>query len=144
MDRVELITLTTDIVASHVSNNNVAVGDIGDVVKRVHLALEGLTQQGAIPQEETRQPIVSVRSSVKPDTITCLICGKKQSMLKRHLQASHGMTTEQYRAEFDLPASYPMVAPNYAALRKELAVKIGLGRKPAAKALAKPSQRKSA
>lgn len=140
MDRVELIALTADIVASHVSNNNVPAGDIGDLVTRVHLALEGLTQQSAIPEEETRQPIVSIRSSVKPDALTCLICGKKQSMLKRHLQASHGMTTEQYRAEFDLPASYPMVAPNYAALRKELAVKIGLGRKPAAK----PKRRTSA
>jgi len=125
----ELLTLTADIVAAHLSNNTVAVSDVPTLVQRVHEALAGL---GAAPQPEAParpEPKVSVRSSVKPDSITCLLCGKKQKTLKRHLMTSHGMTPQDYRAEFGLRDDYPMVAPNYAETRRDLAKKIGLGTK---------------
>lgn len=132
MENESLVTLTADIVAAHVSNNNVAIGDVGTLVRQVHNALANLSQPAAA-QQEARQPAVSVRSSIKSDSITCLICGKKQKALKRHLGSAHGLTPAQYRDEFYLPVSYPMVAPEYAEKRRELAKSIGLGRKPGAR-----------
>lgn len=129
MDRTELVTLTADIVASHVSNNNVAISDMPVLVRRVHEALAGLSNPVPSSEPEPRQPIVSVRASVKPDSLTCLICGKKQKALRRHLGSAHDLTPDRYRAEFGLAPTYPMVAADYSKLRQELAVKIGLGRK---------------
>src|SRR5919198_138235 len=113
-----LLTLTADIVAAHVSNNSVAVNDLPNLIQNVHQALSGISTT-APAAEEKPQPAVSVRSSVKPDYITCLECGQKQKMLKRHLSTAHGQT----------PADYPMVAPNYAEQRRTLAKSIGLGTK---------------
>ena len=121
-----LITLTADIVAAHVSNNSVAVSDLPILIANVHGALAGLG--GAAPVPEVKQePAVSVRSSIKPDYIVCLEDGKKLKMLKRHLMTHYQLTPEQYRAKWNLPADYPMVAPNYAEQRRTLAKKIGLG-----------------
>lgn len=123
-----LITLTADIVAAHVSNNSVAVSDLPTLIQNVHSALSGLG--GAPVEPEVKQePAVSVRASVKPDYIVCLEDGKKLKMLKRHLMTHYQMTPEQYRAKWNLPADYPMVAPNYAEQRRTLAKKIGLGTK---------------
>ena len=123
-----LVTLTADIVAAHVSNNSVAVSDLPLLTQNVHGALTGLG--GAAPEPEVKQePAVSVRASVKPDYIVCLEDGKKLKMLKRHLMTHYQMTPEQYRAKWNLPADYPMVAPNYAEQRRTLAKKIGLGTK---------------
>ena len=123
-----LVTLTADIVAAHVSNNSVAVSDLPLLIQNVHGALTGLG--GPAPEPEVKQePAVSVRSSVKPDYIVCLEDGKKLTMLKRHLMTHYQMTPEQYRAKWNLPADYPMVAPNYAEQRRSLAKKIGLGTK---------------
>ncbi|MGN6122446.1 MAG: MucR family transcriptional regulator [Sphingomonas oligoaromativorans] len=121
-----LITLTADIVSAHVSNNSVAVADVPGLIQNVHGAL---TQLGlGAPEPEVKQePAVSIRSSVKPDYIVCLEDGKKLKMLKRHLMTHYQMTPEQYRAKWNLPADYPMVAPNYAEQRRTLAKKIGLG-----------------
>ena len=121
-----LITLTADIVSAHVSNNSVAVADVPSLIQNVH---EALAQLGtAEPEPEVRQePAVSVRASVKPDYIVCLEDGKKLKMLKRHLMTHYQMTPEQYRAKWNLPADYPMVAPSYAEQRRSLAKKIGLG-----------------
>jgi predicted transcriptional regulator len=127
-----LITLTSDIVAAHVSNNSVSVDDLPSLITNVYGALSGLGQ-AAPAVEEKLEPAVSVRSSVKPDYIVCLEDGKKLKMLKRHLMTHYSLTPEQYRQRWNLPADYPMVAPNYAAKRRELAKKIGLGRKPGAK-----------
>lgn len=128
-----LITLTSDIVAAHVSNNDVAVGDLPGLITNVYSALAGLGE--AAPVVENRpEPAVSVRSSVKPDYIVCLEDGKKLKMLKRYLRTNYNMTPEEYRARWSLPADYPMVAPNYAETRRDLAKKIGLGRKPGATA----------
>ncbi len=124
-----LLTLTSDIVAAHVSNNNVEVGEVPELISSVHGALAGLGQN-VETQEERPEPAVSVRASIKPDYIVCLEDGKKLKMLKRYLRTNYDMTPEEYRARWDLPADYPMVAPNYAETRRELAKKIGLGRKP--------------
>ncbi|QZP09658.1 MucR family transcriptional regulator [Caenibius sp. WL] len=132
-----LITLTSDIVAAHVANNNVAVDEVPSLIANVYGALSGLGE--AAPAVEAKpEPAVSLRSSVKPDYIVCLECGKKMKMLKRHLATDHDMTTEDYRARWGLNADYPLVAPNYAKTRRELAKKIGLGRKPGQKRGRKP------
>lgn len=124
-----LITLTSDIVASHVSNNSVAIEDVPTLIGNVYSALSGLGT--AAPAEEPKpEPAVSVRASVKKDHLVCLDCGKKMKMLKRHLATEHAMSPETYRTRWDLPADYPLVAPDYAETRRDLAVKIGLGRKP--------------
>ncbi|MDB5706587.1 MAG: transcriptional regulator [Sphingomonas bacterium] len=123
-----LITLTADIVAAHVSNNSVAVSDLPVLIANVHGALAGLGGSAPVP-EVKQEPAVSIRSSIKPDFIVCLEDGKKLKMLKRHLMTHYQMTPEQYRAKWNLPADYPMVAPNYAEQRRTLAKKIGLGTK---------------
>ena len=123
-----LITLTSDIVAAHVSNNSVAVSDLPLLIQNVHGALSQLSGTPAAP-EVKQEPAVSVRASVKPDYIVCLEDGKKLKMLKRHLMTHYQMTPEDYRTKWNLPADYPMVAPNYAEQRRTLAKKIGLGTK---------------
>lgn len=138
-----LLELTADIVASHLSNNTVAVGDVPTLIRNVHDSLKGLGQVAPEPEPELK-PAVSIRASVKPDYIVCLEDGKKLKMLKRHLMTHYQMTPADYRAKWGLPADYPMVAPNYAEQRKALAVKIGLGRKPAAQPAKKPAARKKA
>ncbi|GGD55632.1 MucR family transcriptional regulator [Croceicoccus mobilis] len=127
-----LITLTSDIVAAHVSNNSVDVADVPTLITNVYSALSGLGET-AVEEETPPEPAVSIRSSVKPDYIVCLEDGKKLKMLKRHLMTHYNMTPEEYRQRWNLPADYPMVAPNYAEKRRELAKKIGLGRKPGAR-----------
>lgn len=126
-----LLDHVADIVTAHVSNNAVSAHDLPGFIHAVHASLARLGQATEIVDEE-RKPAVSVRASVKPDAIACLECGAKLKVLKRHLGSDHGLTPAEYRARWSLPASYPMVAPDYAARRKELAVKIGLGRKPKA------------
>ena len=127
-----LITLTSDIVAAHVANNNVEVSDVPTLIQTVYSALAGLGGEEQ-PKEERPEPVVSVRASVKPDYIVCLEDGKKLKMLKRYLRTNYDMSPEEYRQRWDLPSDYPMVAPNYAEKRRELAKQIGLGRKPGQK-----------
>lgn len=128
----DLIELTAQIVASHVESNRVNIADVSTLIQNVHSALAGLGKPVLEP-EVPQEPAVSVRSSVKPDAITCLECGTKQKMLKRHLRVSHDLTPDGYRSKWKLSPDYPMTAPNYAAQRKELALKSGLGKKPVAK-----------
>jgi predicted transcriptional regulator len=123
-----LLTLTADIVAAHVSNNSVAVNDLPNLIQNVHAALTGISGAGAAPEPKP-EPKVSIRSSIKPDYIVCLEDGKKLKMLKRHLMTHYNMTPEQYRQKWGLAADYPMVAPNYAEQRRNLAKSIGLGTK---------------
>jgi predicted transcriptional regulator len=124
-----LITLTSDIVAAHVSNNDVAVADVPSLITNVYAALANLGETVEV-EEPKPQPAVAIRNSVKPDYIVCLEDGKKLKMLKRYLRTNFDMSPEDYRARWGLPADYPMVAPNYAEKRRDLAKKIGLGRKP--------------
>jgi len=128
-----LITLTSDIVAAHVSNNDVTVADLPGLITNVYTALANLGEAPVV-EEAKPQPAVAVRNSVKPDYIVCLEDGKKLKMLKRYLRTNYNMSPEEYRARWGLPTDYPMVAPNYAEKRRDLAKKIGLGRKPAAPA----------
>ena len=129
MKNEQLVELTADIVSAHVSNNTVAVGDVANLVQRVHEALVTLGQPAPEPQQE-KTPVVSVRASIKPDFLVCMECGRKQKTLKRHLQNAHGMSPDQYRQDYGLPREYPMVAPNYSKRRSEMARAIGLGRRP--------------
>ena len=133
----QLITLTADIVSAHVANNNVAVGDLANLIQQVHSSLAKLSEPQAAPEPEAKTPVVSVRSSVKPDFIVCMECGSKQKMLKRHLQTAHSMSPDQYRQDYGLPKDYPMVAPSYSEQRRTLANSIGLGRKKGEPAKAK-------
>ena len=127
-----LITHTTDIVVSYVSNNSVGADDVSALIKNVYGTLASLGSGGAAA--ETRpEPAVSIRSSVKRDHVVCLEDGKKMKMLKRHLMTDHGLTPDEYRARWGLASDYPMVAPDYAEKRRDLAKKIGLGRKPGQK-----------
>ena len=146
--RGELLALTTEIVAAHVGNNAVSGGDVAALIQTVFDTLSGLGSEEAGPVELT--PAVPIKRSVTDDYIICLEDGKKLKMLKRHLMTAYGMTPEDYRAKWGLKHDYPMVAPNYALKRQELAKKIGLGRKPkpvpapAAKAPARRSKAKVA
>ena len=124
-----LLDHVADIVSAHVSNNSVSANDLPGLIQSVYASLASLGQVPE-PTEEVRIPAVSVRASLKPDAVTCLDCGAKFKMLKRHLGTDHGMTPADYRARWNLPADYPMAAPDYAAMRADLARKNGLGRKP--------------
>ena len=132
-----LLTLTTDIVAAYVSNNNVNVSELGVLISNVYAALAGLGEAETM-EEELPEPAVSIRASIKPDYIVCLEDGRKFKMLKRHLMTNYQLTPDQYRARWGLPADYPMVAPNYSMKRRELAITIGLGRMPGVKRGRKP------
>ncbi|HEY0271023.1 MAG TPA: MucR family transcriptional regulator [Sphingomonas sp.] len=124
----EVLGLTADIVAAHVSNNRVAANEVADLIAQVHAAISGLASPKTIAEPEP-QPAVPIRSSVKHDYIVCLEDGKKLKMLKRYLYTNYKMTPDDYRAKWKLPRDYPMVAPAYADQRRSLAQKIGLGRK---------------
>jgi predicted transcriptional regulator len=124
----EYLELTTEIVAAHVSNNVVNVGDLPHLIQDVYKTLVSVGTSAAIPEKP--KPAVSIKKSVQPDYIICLEDGKKLKMLKRHLKTAYDMTPESYRERWGLSADYPMVAPNYAKHRSALAKKIGLGTKP--------------
>ncbi|HRJ60807.1 MAG TPA: MucR family transcriptional regulator [Azospirillaceae bacterium] len=121
-----LLTLTTQIVAAHVSNNTVAPGDLPTLIDQVYRSLANVGAEPAVA-EERPQPAVPIKKSVTPEYIICLEDGKKLKMLKRHLKTAYDMTPEQYRERWGLPPEYPMVAPNYARQRSSLAKQIGLG-----------------
>lgn len=122
-----IMGLTAKIVASHVSNNPVPVGDLPQMISEVYKTLEVLDAPEPPPAPKP-VPAVSIKKSVTPDFVICLEDGRKLKMLKRHLKTAYNMTPEEYRAKWGLPADYPMVAPNYAKRRQQLAKKIGLGR----------------
>jgi len=123
-----LIELTAEIVAAYVSNNSVAANDLPNVISQVHAALGGTTM---VVDEvvEKQKPAVTVRRSIQNDHLVCLEDGQKYKSLKRHLMTHHGLTPEQYRERWELPADYPMVAPAYAEARSRLAKEMGLGQK---------------
>jgi predicted transcriptional regulator len=126
-NRDDLLALTAKIVAAHVSNNSVALGDLAGLIQQVHQALRGIGSTTATPARP--QPVVPIKRSVMPDYIVCLEDGKKLKMLKRHLKTAYNLSPEQYRERWGLPPDYPMVAPNYAKQRSQLARDLGLGTK---------------
>lgn len=128
IDRAVVLELTTEIVASYVSNNTVEASDLPSVIQNIHKTLQSLGTQAA--KAERPKPAVPIKKSITPDYVVCLEDGKQLKMLKRHLKTAYNMTPDEYRERWGLPADYPMVAPNYAKHRSTLAKKIGLGTKP--------------
>ena len=128
MPQSETLQMAAEVVAAFVSNNPLPKGELPVLIKTIHDALTGLSVgvENAAPSEEPKHPAVSIRKSVTPEYLICLEDGKKFKSLKRHL-GTHGLTPDQYRAKWNLPADYPTVAPNYAAARSALAKAIGLG-----------------
>ena len=124
----ELLKLVSEIVASYVSNNPVPVSELPAMIRSVHATLGGLAGSLAIDAVTSQKPAVTVKKSVTPEYLICLEDGKKLKMLKRDLRSRYGLSPDQYRTKWGLPADYPMVASNYAAQRSEFAKKIGLGR----------------
>ena len=126
----DLLKLASDIVAAYVSNNPVPVSELPSMIKSVHSTLGGLSGATSADMPTAQKPAVTVKKSITPEFIVCLEDGKKLKMLKRHLRTSYDMSPEQYRDRWNLPADYPMVAPNYAKQRSKLAKAIGLGTRP--------------
>lgn len=124
----DLLRMATEIVSAYVGFNNLDAARIPEVIQSVYGSLEALSAGSAARDAAPPRPMVSIRKSITPDYIICLEDGKKLKMLKRHLRTTYGLTPEQYRAKWGLPADYPMVAPNYAAQRSDFAKQIGLGK----------------
>ena len=123
----ELLRMTAKIVASYVGNNSLSADQVSEIIRIVSSALKQLEQGENGADKAAGKPAVPIRRSITPDYIICLEDGRKLKMLKRHLRTTFGMTPDEYRARWGLPADYPMVAPNYAKRRSEFAKKIGLG-----------------
>jgi predicted transcriptional regulator len=124
----EILRLTSEIVAAYVNKNPIPAGELPSIIKSVHGTLGSLSGAGGGEGAAGQKPAVSIKKSITPEYIVCLEDGKKLKMLKRYLRSNYGMTPEEYRAKWGLPADYPMVAPNYAKQRSDFAKKIGLGR----------------
>ena len=125
----ETLAFAAHIVAAYTSKNAISVGDVPALLRSVYAALTGVSS-GTTPETQNLKPAVPVKKSIMPDYIVCLEDGKRLTMLKRYLRSRYKLTPEEYRAKWNLPHDYPMVAPNYAEVRSQLAKKIGLGRKP--------------
>jgi predicted transcriptional regulator len=123
-----LAQLTVEIVSAYVSNNQIASSELAALISAVAGQLSKVGAEPEPPAEEQRGPAVSVRRSLRPDLLVCLVCGQRQKMLKRHLAVRHGLTPPEYRERFGLKPNYPMTAPNYAQRRREVALATGLGR----------------
>lgn len=135
-EQSELIEITTSLVAAYVGGNSIAAADVPGLIRSVHTALAGLGEEIAPADAPSREPAVPVKRSITPDYLICLEDGRKFKSLKRHLRSKYDMSPEQYRAKWGLAQDYPMVAPNYAKARSQLAKQMGLGqggRKPARK-----------
>ena len=130
-----LASFTAEIVSAYVSHNQIATAELAGLISAVAGQLGRIGSEPEQPAEKTVEPAVPVRRSVQPDYLVCLMCGKKQKILKRHLAVEHDLTPQKYREIFALRSDYPMAAPNYTQRRRELAVQIGLGqpKKPARK-----------
>ncbi len=123
----DYIELAADIVAAYVSNNSVPSTDLSSLINDVYAALQRIRSGAVEPPAEAPKPAISVKKSITPDYIICLEDGKRFKSLKRHLRTQYDLSPEQYREKWGLPADYPMVAPNYAKARSELAKEMGLG-----------------
>ncbi|MGC5843945.1 MucR family transcriptional regulator [Mesorhizobium abyssinicae] len=139
----EIVSLTADIVSAYVSNNPIPAAGLPDLIASIHSSLTGVRQPTAA-EPPKQEPAVNPRRSVFPDYIICLEDGKKFKSLKRHLNVHYGLTPHEYREKWGLDASYPMVAPSYAAQRSALAKAAGLGRKPGAKPTKKAAAKRKA
>ncbi|KQY84701.1 MULTISPECIES: MucR family transcriptional regulator [unclassified Brevundimonas] len=133
-DNAQLLEMTADIVSAYVGNNNVQATEVPGLISSIHAALTQVSNGAVEPEPEVKDPAVPVRKSITPDFLICLEDGRKFKSLKRHLRTKYNMSPEEYRAKWGLAKDYPMVAPNYAKARSDLAKSMGLGqggRKPA-------------
>lgn len=129
IDAKDLQAFTAKVVSSYVGNNVVSVADIPALIQAVQAAFQRLGDDSAPAARDELVPAVPIKKSVTPEHIICLEDGKKLKMLKRHLNTVYNLSPDEYRAKWGLPADYPMVAPNYAKARSEMATRLGLGRK---------------
>jgi predicted transcriptional regulator len=127
-DSATLAEVTAEIVSAYVANNKIAAADVGPLITAVASQMAKIGSPAEPPEEEKPEPAVSIRRSIQPDHLLCLVCGKPQKILKRHLAVQHELTPVEYRARFELRPDYPMIAPNYAQQRREVALKLGLGK----------------
>ena len=133
-EKPELLEMTADIVSAYVGNNTVSAETLPSLIANIHAALSQVTTGAVEPEPEPKEPAVPIRKSIAPDYLICLEDGRKFKSLKRHLRTKYDMSPEEYSTKWGLPKDYPMVAPNYAKARSELAKSMGLGqggRKPA-------------
>ena len=128
MSNADILVLTSDIVASHVANNAATLDELPIIIEQVFYSLKNLEGGTTLAETNNLRPAVAIKKSITPDYIICLEDGKKLKMMKRHLNSKFGLTPDAYRQKWGLPSDYPMVAPNYADRRRELAKEIGLGR----------------
>ena len=126
-DKTELLEMTADIVSAYVGNNSVAANDLPALIANIHAALSTVSTGVVEVEPEIKEPAVPIRKSISPDFLICLEDGRKFKSLKRHLRTKYDMSPEEYRAKWNLPKDYPMVAPNYAKARSDLAKQMGLG-----------------
>ena len=126
-EKNEVIEMTADIVSAYVGNNTVSAAELPALIQSVHRALAGVSGGAEVVEAAPRDPAVPIRRSITPDFIICLEDGRKFKSLKRHLRTKYNMSPEDYRAKWGLPKDYPMVAPNYAKARSDLAKQMGLG-----------------
>jgi predicted transcriptional regulator len=126
-ERAEIIEMTADIVSAYVGNNEVGAADLPTLIQAVHSALKGVSSAAEPVEVAPKEPAVPIKRSVTPEFLVCLEDGRKFKSLKRHLRTKYNMSPEDYRAKWGLPKDYPMVAPNYAKARSDLAKQMGLG-----------------
>ena len=126
-DKATLLEMTTEIVSAYVGNNTVTSADLSSLIVNVHKALANVTVAPEVVDAAPKEPAVPVKKSITPDFLICLEDGRKFKSLKRHLRTKYNMSPEDYRAKWGLPKDYPMVAPNYARARSDLAKQMGLG-----------------
>src|SRR4051794_36091178 len=126
-DKSEVIEMTADIVAAYVGANSVSAADLPSLIQSVHRALSGVATGADVAEAAPKEPAVPIKKSITPDYLVCLEDGRKFKSLKRHLRTKYNMSPEDYRAKWSLAKDYPMVAPNYAKARSELAKQMGLG-----------------
>ena len=126
-ERAEIIEMTADIVSAYVGNNAVGAADLPSLIQAVHRALASVSGSAEPVEAAPKEPAVPLKRSITPEFLICLEDGRKFKSLKRHLRTKYNMSPEDYRAKWDLPKDYPMVAPNYAKARSELAKQMGLG-----------------
>ena len=126
-EKSEIIEMTADIVSAYVGNNSVSAADLPSLIQSVHRALSGVTAAAEPVEVAPKEPAVPVKRSIQPDFLICLEDGRKFKSLKRHLRTKYNLSPEDYRAKWNLPKDYPMVAPSYAKARSDLAKQMGLG-----------------
>lgn len=126
-DKADVIEMTAEIVAAYVENNTISTTDLPTLIQSVHRALAGISSSAETAEVAPKEPAVPVRRSITPDYLVCLEDGRKFKSLKRHLRTKYNMSPEDYRSKWGLPKDYPMVAPNYAKARSDLAKQMGLG-----------------